>query len=44
MSLLIDNKIDFNEYSYCMNVKFEEAKRILSLIEFDNECIIKTIK
>ncbi len=44
MSLLIDNKIDFDEYSYCMNMKYEEARRILSLIEFDNECVIKTIK
>lgn len=44
MELLLDNKIDFNVYTYCMNTKYEEALRILSLIRFDNECIIKTIK
>ena len=44
LSLMIDGKINFHEYSDCVNAKYEEALRVLSLINYDNECIIKTIK
>ena len=43
-SLMRYNKINYNSYTDVLHSNYEEAKRILSLIEFDNECIIKTIK
>lgn len=44
LSLMIDGKINYHEFSDCINAKYEEALRVLSLINYDNECIIKTIK
>lgn len=44
MSLMVDNKINYNEYSDIVNMSYIEANRILKLIYFDNESIIKTIK
>ena len=44
LSLMIDGKINYYEYSDCINSTYEEALRVLSLINYDNECIIKTIK
>lgn len=44
MSVLIDNKIDFKEYSTIDSMKYSEAKRMLKLLNFDNISIIKTIK
>jgi hypothetical protein len=43
-SIIMDNKVNYNEYSYINNMNFEEANRILKLLTFDNTCIIKTIK
>lgn len=44
MSLMIDGKIDYNEYKTISDMNYEEALRILSLINLDNISIIKTIK
>ena len=43
-SILIDNKINYNEYSDIMNMNYEEANNILHEITFDNISIIRTIK
>ncbi len=43
-SLMKFNTIDFNEYSKLSNLKYEEAIKILNLLNFDNVSIIKTIK
>ena len=44
VSLMMNNKINYNEYSDIVDMNYDEAKRILSLINFDNYSIIKTIK
>ena len=44
VSLMKYNRIDFDDYSKTINMSYKEAKRILSLINFDNISIIKTIK
>ena len=44
VSLMMDNSIDYNEYSRLKNMDFKEANKILKLFNFDNECVIKTIK
>lgn len=44
VSLMKYNRIDFDDYSKTINMSYKEAKRILSLINFDNVSIIKTIK
>ena len=43
-SLMKYNRLDFDDYSKIINMSYEEAMRILSLITFDNVSIIKTIK
>ena len=43
-SLMMDNKIDFNEYSKIDNMNYEEACNIINAITYDNVSIIKTIK
>ena len=43
-SLMKYNRLDFDDYSKIINMSYEEAQRILSLITFDNVSIIKTIK
>ena len=42
--ILMKNKVNYKEYSYIQNMNYEEAKRILELINFDNYSIIRTIK
>ena len=44
LSLMVDNKIDYNEYEELMNMDYKEACRILKLINFDNISIVRTIK
>lgn len=43
-SLLIEGKIDYNEYSTILNMNFEEANKILKSLVFDNVSIIRTVK
>lgn len=44
LSLMIDNKIDYNEYDKLITLNYKEASRIMKLINFDNTSIIRTIK
>lgn len=44
LSLMMDNKIDYNEYDKLINLKYKEASRIMKLINYDNTSIIRTIK
>ena len=44
VSLMVDGKINYNEYSSIKNMDYEEIKRIMSLINFENFSIIKTVK
>ncbi len=44
LSLMIDNKIDYNEYDKLITLNYKEASRIMKLINFDNVSIIRTIK
>lgn len=44
LSLMIDNKIDYNEYDKLIALNYKEASRIMKLINFDNTSIIRTIK
>ena len=44
LSLMIDNKIDYNEYDKLIDLNYKEASRIMKLINFDNTSIIRTIK
>ena len=44
LSLMMDNKIDYNEYDKLINLNYKEASRIMKLINFDNVSIIRTIK
>ena len=43
-SILMEGKINFNEFSYINSMTYEEAKRVLSLIDNTNTSIIRTIK
>ena len=43
-SILLEGKINYNEYTDIINMNYEEAKRILDLFVFDNVSIIRTIK
>lgn len=43
-SILMDNKVDFNEYTHINEMNYEEANRILNLFNFDKVSIIRTIK
>ncbi len=44
MSLMYNDKVNYNEYSDINNMNYDEANRILKCLYFDNESIIKTIK
>lgn len=44
ISLMIDGKIDYNEYTTINSMKYNEALRIMKLINFDNVAIVKTVK
>ena len=44
LSLMIDNKIDYNEYDKLIALNYKEASRIMKLINFDKTSIIRTIK
>ncbi len=44
LSLMIDNKIDYNEYDELIALNYKEASRIMKLINFDNVSIVRTIK
>lgn len=44
LSLMMDGKIDYNEYDKLVNLNYEEANRIMKLINYDNVSIIRTIK
>ena len=43
-SLLIDNKVDYNEYSHINDMTYEEASKILDCFTYENISVIKTIK
>ena len=43
-SILLEGKINYNEYTDIINMNYEEAKRILDAFVFDNVSIIRTIK
>ena len=43
-SILLDNKVEYNEYSEINNMDYETAKKILDNFNFDNVSIIKTVK
>ena len=43
-SLLMDGKIDFNEYSTIKNMNYNTALSILNSLSFDNTSVIRTIK
>lgn len=44
LSLMMDDKIDYNEYDKLVNLNYKEANRIMKLINYDNVSIIRTIK
>ena len=44
VSILMENKIDYNEYSTINNMNYNEAIKILKSLEFDNVSVIRTIK
>ena len=44
LSLMMDGKIDYNEYDKLVNLNYKEANRIMKLINYDNVSIIRTIK
>ena len=43
-SILINGKVDYNEYSYINNMNYKEASSILKKLYFDNYSIVRTIK
>ena len=43
-SILLDNKVDYNEYSEINNMNYETAKKILDNFDFENVSIVKTVK
>lgn len=43
-SILMDDKVDFNEYTHINNMSFEEALEILNSFNYKNVSIIRTIK
>lgn len=44
LSILFDNKIDYKEYSLINNMNYDEAKRVLGLIDTTNYSVVKTSK
>lgn len=43
-SILMDDKIDFDEYYHIDEMSYEKCLEILKSISYDNECVIRTIK
>lgn len=43
-SIIIDEGLDYNEYSKINDMTFEKANEVLKSLEFDNISIVKTIK
>ena len=43
-SILLDGKVNFNEYSDIMNMDYKTTISILKSITYDNTCVIRTIK
>lgn len=43
-SIIMDEKLDYNEYSKIYNMTYDDAFEILNSFEFDNMSIIRTIK
>ncbi|MGM9877525.1 MAG: M16 family metallopeptidase [Bacilli bacterium] len=43
-SVMLENKVDFNEYSMIKNMKYSVAKNIINNLDFKNYSIIRTIK
>ena len=43
-SILMDGKVDFNEYTHILEMNYIEANKILSKFSFDNVSILRTIK
>ena len=43
-SILMENKIDYNEYSSILNMDYDKAIDILKQFNFDNVSVIRTIK
>ena len=43
-SILMDDKIDFDEYYHIDEMTYEKCLEILKSISYDNACIIRTIK
>ena len=37
-------KIDFNDYSIIKNLSYEKCMDVLKKINYDNKCILKTVK
>ena len=44
LSLMMDGKIDYNEYDKLVNLNYKEANRIMKLINYDNVSVIRTFK
>lgn len=44
VQLLLNNKIDFKEYSLINNMSYQEISRIIKLINTDNIAVVRTIK
>ena len=44
VQLLLNNKIDFKEYSLINNMSYKEISRIIKLINTDNIAVVRTIK
>ncbi len=43
-SILLDGKVNFNEYTDIMNMDYKTTISILKSITYDNTCVIRTIK
>ena len=43
-SIVMDEKLDYNEYTKIDNMTYDVAYKILKSFEFDNISIIRTIK
>ena len=43
-SIIMDEGLDYNEYSKINDMTFEKANEVLKSLEFDNISIVKTIK
>lgn len=43
-SILMDDKVDYNEYTHISNMTYEEASNILNSFKYENVCVVRTIK